>query len=100
MPPNNFFPPDLPTVAWEPYQMMRTREDVQSWNISYPFGPVPFKYQHLIRQNYFAATSYMDYEVGRLLSELEKAGFADNTIISFKGDHGNAMFYLKGEGER
>ncbi|XP_033124131.1 iduronate 2-sulfatase-like isoform X1 [Anneissia japonica] len=100
MPPNNFFPPDLPTVAWEPYQMMRTREDVKSWNISYPFGPVPLKYQHLIRQNYFAATSYMDYEVGSLLSELEKAGFADNTIISFKGDHGNAMFYLKGEGER
>ena len=53
-----------------------------------------YSFQRLIRQNYFAATSYMDYEVGRLLSELEKAGFADNTIISFKGDHGNDMVFF------
>ena len=41
-----------------------------------------------MRQSYYAATSYMDTQVGRVLSALESAGFADNTIIVFTGDHG------------
>ncbi|XP_071951486.1 iduronate 2-sulfatase-like [Antedon mediterranea] len=88
MPSNNFFPPGLPTVAWVPYDDMRKREDVASWNASYPFGPIPLNYQRMVRQNYFASTTYIDYEVGRLLSALDEAGLADNTIITFKGDHG------------
>ena len=41
-----------------------------------------------MRQSYFAATSYVDYEIGRVLATLEEEGFADNTIISLVGDHG------------
>ena len=37
---------------------------------------------------YYAAVSYMDAQVGKVLDALEKSGQADNTIIIFTGDHG------------
>ena len=44
--------------------------------------------QRQMRQSYFAATSYMDTQVGRVLNALDEAGFANNTIVVFTGDHG------------
>ncbi len=43
--------------------------------------------RHLIH-GYYAATSYVDACVGRVLDALEAAGLADNTIIVVWGDHG------------
>ncbi len=37
---------------------------------------------------YYAAVSFMDAQVGRVLDALEKSGQADNTIIIFTSDHG------------
>ncbi|XP_005095812.1 iduronate 2-sulfatase [Aplysia californica] len=82
------FPPRMPLVAWNPWTDLRERDDVQRLNISFPFGPVPDQYQRLMRQSYYAATSYMDAQVGQVLSAMEEAGYADNTIIVFTGDHG------------
>ena len=42
----------------------------------------------MMRQSYYAATSYVDAQVGKVLAALDKYGFADNTIICFLGDHG------------
>lgn len=39
-------------------------------------------------QAYYAATSYMDAQVGRLLDAVEKLGLAKNTVIVFASDHG------------
>lgn len=83
-----FYPSKLPAVAWNPWTDIREREDVKSLNLSFPYGPVPENFSQLIRQSYFAATSYMDDQVGLLLSTLENEGFANNTIIVFVGDHG------------
>ncbi len=41
-----------------------------------------------IRQHYFAAVSYMDTQVGRLLSTLDELGLADSTMVVFASDHG------------
>ena len=41
-----------------------------------------------MRQSYYAATSYVDAQVGKVLAALDKYGFADNTIICLLGDHG------------
>ncbi len=43
--------------------------------------------RHLIH-GYYAATSYVDACVGRVLDALESSGLADNTIIVVWGDHG------------
>ncbi|XP_074650665.1 iduronate 2-sulfatase-like isoform X2 [Tubulanus polymorphus] len=90
-----FYKPHIPLkypkeflVAWNPWTDLRMRDDVKQLNISFPYGPVPKFYQRLMRQSYYAATSYMDYCVGKVLSALERHGLSDNTIVVFFGDHG------------
>jgi uncharacterized sulfatase len=39
-------------------------------------------------QGYYATTTFMDAQVGRLLTALSRLGFADNTIVVFIGDNG------------
>lgn len=41
-----------------------------------------------MKRAYWASTSYMDAQVGRVLEALEKNGLKDNTIVIFWGDHG------------
>ena len=41
-----------------------------------------------LRRGYYAAVSHMDEQLGRVLDTLERTGFAQNTIVSFWGDHG------------
>ena len=40
------------------------------------------------RHGYYAAMSYMDAQLGRVIAALDDAGLAENTIIVFWGDHG------------
>jgi uncharacterized sulfatase len=39
-------------------------------------------------RGYYAATSFMDEQLGRVLGGLERMGLAENTIVVFWGDHG------------
>ena len=41
-----------------------------------------------LRRAYYAAISFMDHQVGRVLGAIEEAGLADNTVVMFVGDHG------------
>ena len=41
-----------------------------------------------VRRGYYAAVSFTDSLVGRLLGELKELGLENNTIISFHADHG------------
>ena len=44
-------------------------------------------------QAYYAAITFMDAQLGRVLDALDRSGLADNTIVLFWSDHG----YLNGE---
>ncbi len=46
------------------------------------------EYARTLRHAYFAATSYVDAQVGKVLDELHRLGLADNTIVVVWGDHG------------
>lgn len=78
----------LPPVAYNPWTDVRRRDDVQKLNISFPYGPIPKDFQLRIRQHYYAAVSYMDAQVGRLLSTLDELGLAESTMVVFTSDHG------------
>jgi iduronate 2-sulfatase len=51
--------------------------------------PETFKRQCL--HGYYAAISYVDAQVGRLLATLDETGLAKNTVIVFWSDHGYYM---------
>lgn len=78
----------LPPVAYNPWMDIRMREDVQKLNASFPYGPIPKDFQLRIRQHYFAAVSYMDAQVGRLLSTLDELQLTNSTVVVFSSDHG------------
>lgn len=86
--PDPTLPHKLPTVAWNPWADLRERDDVKRLNVSFPYGPLPVHYQLLVRQSYYAATTYMDDQVGQLLHGLNKYNLTSNTMIVFLGDHG------------
>nr|KAG5709284.1 hypothetical protein BaRGS_018036 [Batillaria attramentaria] len=94
--PDPFFPPWLPDVAYSPWGELRSYDDIQMLNLTWPFQPVPVEYQLKLRQSYSAAASYTDAQVGRILQALDQYGFANNTIITFNGDHGR---FLHGRSE-
>ncbi len=51
-------------------------------------GPLPDEMARTLIHGYYAATSYTDAQVGRLLSELDRLGLRENTIVVLWGDHG------------
>nr|XP_011745547.1 iduronate 2-sulfatase isoform X3 [Macaca nemestrina] len=89
--PDSEVPDGLPPVAYNPWMDIRQREDVQALNISVPYGPIPVEFQRKIRQSYFASVSYLDTQVGRLLSALDDLQLANSTIVAFTSDHGWAL---------
>ena len=50
--------------------------------------PLSDAYARKIRHAYFAAVSYVDAQVGKVLDELNRLGLAENTIVVVWGDHG------------
>ncbi|KAK7114972.1 iduronate 2-sulfatase-like [Littorina saxatilis] len=88
MAPNPYYPPWLPPVAYAPWDELRGYHDIRLLNLSFPFQSIPNDYQLLLRQAYSSAASYTDHNVGRVLQALDQYGLANNTIITFHGDHG------------
>jgi arylsulfatase A-like enzyme len=51
-------------------------------------GPISPEMTRQLIHGYYAAVSYMDAQVGRLLDALEQQGLTKNTIVILWGDHG------------
>ena len=43
------------------------------------------------REHYYAAVSFVDEQMGRVLDRLDKLGLADNTLIISTSDHGEML---------
>ena len=81
-------PDKLPPVAFNPYNGVRSREDIRAYNISKPWGLFPKHLQSMITQNYYSCITYVDDQIGQILQTLVQSGLADNTVINFISDHG------------
>ena len=105
---SSFFKPHSPFYVPAPYDSMydgveiplpkRTSlEDIQELplplqklilrgrNPDYTIPPDRLEWMY---RSYYGAVSMVDYEIGRILAELEKSGQARNTIVIFGTDHG------------
>jgi arylsulfatase A-like enzyme len=106
----SFFKPHAPYTVPEPYDSMYdgaeiplpravTLEEIQKL-------PLPVQKQILrgkpqygmdrarlewIYRSYYASITMVDYEIGRILDELERSGRARDTIVLFTTDHGDQL---------
>ncbi|EQB17000.1 hypothetical protein RLDS_06085 [Sphingobium lactosutens DS20] len=84
-------PEDIKLPAETPESLARNLPATRAW-LPDNFGMTDDEQRQAIRA-YFAATSFMDAQVGRVLAALKDLGLDDDTIVVFTSDHG----YLLGE---
>ena len=89
LPPDPYCPRDMPEVAWYTPSGLIRYQDIGSLNFTGQINEQLPKWKILeLRRAYYSALSWTDSLVGRVIQELDKLGLADDTIISFWGDHG------------
>lgn len=83
--PNGSYKPyNLPSVAWNPFNDIRKRDDIRNWNITFPFGPIDENLRRQLRQHYYASVTYIDDLIGNLLESVD----FNKTVIVLTSDHG------------
>jgi iduronate 2-sulfatase len=82
MPLANRRPIDCPAFALAAYSELRSYDDVLDT------GPIPEEQIRQILHGYYAAGAYTDTNIGRVMSELERLGLHEKTIVVLWADHG------------
>jgi arylsulfatase A-like enzyme len=82
-------PPTAPLIAWVDggYVDKKSADLGKNYTFS-PTVPVPDAVASHWRRGYYAAVSYMDWNVGKVLDAVDELGFTNDTVISFHSDHG------------
>ncbi len=79
--PNKFRPKGAPDYAVQPGGELRNYHGI-------PEGSIPDDLARQLKHGYYAAISYMDAQLGRVLDELDRLDLRKNTIVILWGDHG------------
>jgi iduronate 2-sulfatase len=82
MAPNAFPPKGAPDYALTGWGELRVYAGIPK------SGPLSESQAREAKHGYYAAVSYMDAQVGRVLDELEQLGLREKTIVVLWGDHG------------
>lgn len=82
LPDNNYPPKDVPAPA------LHNGYELRSYGTVPPDGDIPHQMALNLIRGYRACVSFMDAQVGRVLTELDRLGMRENTIIILWGDHG------------
>jgi len=82
-------PTGMPPVAWSNWGEMRAYLDIAALNnTGNPGDILPATVVKQLRRAYYASVSFTDYNVGLVMDALQSNGLAENTVVSFWGDHG------------
>jgi iduronate 2-sulfatase len=79
---NPYAPKGAPEYAMTTWGELRKYYDIPAK------GPLTDEQARNMIHGYYAAISYVDAQIGRLLDELDHLGLTENTIVVFWGDHG------------
>lgn len=79
--------PSDPPAGVPPLAMHNSREIRRGFKDRPGGRPTPDETLAL-RHGYYAAISYVDAQIGKVIDELDRLGLRDNTIIVFWSDHG------------
>lgn len=71
-----------------PDECMHTFGELRAYNNIPEEGDVSKSIALKMIHGYYACVSYTDAQIGKILTELEKLGLAENTIVILWGDHG------------
>lgn len=81
--PENYRPPKgVPEPALPDWGELRSYRDIPS------SGPLSDQQAREIIRAYYASTTYVDRQIGRVLDELERLGLGERTIVVLWSDHG------------
>jgi iduronate 2-sulfatase len=79
--PNKFRPKDAFDFSILPGGELRSYHGI-------PATSIPDDLARQLKHGYYAAISYMDAQLGKVLDELDRLGLRDKTTIVLRGDHG------------
>ncbi|XP_018406143.1 PREDICTED: iduronate 2-sulfatase isoform X1 [Cyphomyrmex costatus] len=91
MPKPYIWPDNVNNVAYNPWTDLRWREDVAKLKLKFPWEKIPEKFAKRIIQSYYAAVSYIDNMIGKLIHQLHVSMIRKNTIVILTSDHGWAL---------
>lgn len=76
-------PVGFPEIAKSRYNLRQYK-----WEHSDPDSLFSDDYARLLRQAYFACTSFVDAQIGKLIDQVERMGISENTYFVYISDHG------------
>lgn len=79
---NPFLPKNAPQASYQDWGELRAYVDIPNE------GPVSNEKALELIHGYYAAVSYSDAQVGKVLSKLKQLGLDKNTLVILIGDHG------------
>jgi iduronate 2-sulfatase len=87
--PDTTVPRDAPAIAFHKSEELRGYTDIPNT------GAIPDDKVSELLQGYYAAVSYTDAQIGKVLDELKRLGLAEQTVVVLLSDHG---FHLGEQG--
>ena len=89
LPANAYAPQNMPKIAWVNYSELSHYKDIALLNASRKINTtLPDAVVRNLRRAYYSALTWTDLQVGRVMTELERLGLENDTVVSFLGDHG------------